>query len=138
MTVGLQYKNIITEIGTSDFLQAFFATISVRLEPDGWGSRFPILLTTLYRGEITDVDAEEGLRELHCIKDELRHFKPDQVIWDIDNREKMPPWGTNVSPDITDLSNYFVTSGGKDVFEIFEEELIALQEGGGVLKIIPL
>lgn len=39
-----------------------------------------------------------------------------KVIWDIDDMTKMPPWGKNISKDITDLSNYFVTSDGKDFF----------------------
>ncbi len=32
----------------------------------------------------------------------------------IDDLFKQPPWGKNISNDITNLSNYFVTSDGED------------------------
>ena len=32
---------------------------------------------------------------------------------------KQPPWGKNISNDITNLSNYFVTSDGEDFITIF-------------------
>lgn len=31
---------------------------------------------------------------------------------------KQPPWGNDISEDITDLSNYFVTSDGEDFLTI--------------------
>jgi len=31
---------------------------------------------------------------------------------------QQPPWGNDISEDITDLSNYFVTSEGEDLFDV--------------------
>lgn len=33
--------------------------------------------------------------------------------------DKHTPWGKNISNDITNLSNYFVTSDGEDFITIF-------------------
>lgn len=45
------------------------------------------------------------------------------MIWDIDDRSLTPPWGDNISDDITDLSNYFVTSEGEDFLSVFAAAL---------------
>ncbi|MDE6662813.1 MAG: immunity 70 family protein [Lachnospiraceae bacterium] len=37
----------------------------------------------------------------------------------MDDLSKQPPWGSNISKDITDLSNYFVTSDGNDFLSVF-------------------
>ncbi len=48
----------------------------------------------------------------------LKLFSPSEVVWDIEDLSKQPPWGDDISSDIKDLSNYFVTSDGKDMFEV--------------------
>ena len=62
------------------------------------------------------VDAAIG--ELAVISAELRDLSPVHVIWDIEDLSKQPPWGNDISEDITDLSNYFVTSDGEDILTI--------------------
>ena len=42
--------------------------------------------------------------------------------------KKPPPWGNNISKDITDLSNYFVTSDGEDFLTVFKHALEDSQE----------
>ena len=69
------------------------------------------------------------------IKQQLAQFAPDQVIWDIDDRSLTPPWGDNISEDITDLSNYFVTSEGKDFLTVFAVALDKAQQRNAPLKI---
>ena len=61
--------------------------------------------------------------------------RPDQVIWDIDDRSLTPPWGDNISEDITDLSNYFVTSEGEDFLSVFAAALDKAQQRNAPLKI---
>ncbi|MDR4281828.1 hypothetical protein FO523_22550, partial [Bacillus subtilis KCTC 1028 = ATCC 6051a] len=34
-----------------------------------------------------------------------------------------PPWGDNISDEITDLSNYFVTSDGEDFINLLKNAL---------------
>ena len=70
-------------------------------------------------------DISFAREELKDIQGELAELSPSSVIWDIDDLAKRPPWGDNISPHITDLSNYFVTSDGRDlisiIFEAFDE-----------------
>ena len=51
-------------------------------------------------------------------------MSPDQVVWDIDDLSKLPPWGTEISPRVTNLDNYFATPEGKTFAELL---LIALR-----------
>ena len=50
--------------------------------------------------------------------DEFSYISPQKVIWDIEDLSQQPPWGNDISEDITDLSNYFVTSEGEDLFDV--------------------
>ena len=115
-------------IGTADFLHSFFSTVCGRLENGKWGSRFPHLMNELYQGVLPVKHLAAGTEELSQIKQELAQFAPDQVILDIDDRSLTPPWGDNISDDITDLSNYFVTSEGEDFLSVFAAALDKARE----------
>ena len=123
MTVGIKVDGIIDELGSADFVHAFFSTISFHLEPCGWGTKFPVLMNELYQGTLPSSKAASALDELRVARERLRHVGPDQVVWDIKDSTKQPPWGDAISSDITDLSNYFVTSTGRDLFETLMEVL---------------
>ena len=135
MTVGFEVGSITDEIGSSDFFHAFFSTIAVRLEP-AWGARFPVLMTKLYRGELRQVDAVPALDELATVQAELRAFAPSQIVWDIDDKAKSPPWGAEIAATITDLANYFVTSTGRDLIETLREGIEELRDRGGVGRVV--
>ena len=66
---------------------------------------------------------ENAIDELHTVKKEFSRIPPQKVIWDIEDLSRQPPWGNDISEDITDLSNYFVTSEGDDLFDILFEAL---------------
>ena len=122
-------------IGTADFLHSFFSTVCGRLENGKWGSRYPYLMNELYQGTLPAEHLAAGTEELAQIKQELAQFAPNQVIWDIDDRSLPPPWGDNISEDITDLSNYFVTSEGEDFLAVFSAALDKAQQRNASLKI---
>ena len=128
-------KYYIYTIGTADFLHASFSTVCGRLENEKWGSRFPHLMNELYQGVLPVKHLAAGTEELSQIKQELAQFAPDQVIWDIDDRSLTPPWGDNISDDITDLSNYFVTIEGEDFLSVFAAALDKAQQRNASLKI---
>lgn len=48
---------------------------------------------------------------------------------------KQPPWRSDISKDITDLSNYFVTSSGKDFISIFFRALKKEKEVNSSIEI---
>ena len=92
------------------------------------GSRYPYLMNELYQGMLSAEHLAAGAEELVQIKKNLARFAPNQVIWDIDDRSLTPPWGDNISDDITDLSNYFVTSDGNDFLTVFSAALDKARE----------
>jgi len=121
--IGLHVDTSYYEIGAGSFFHSFCSTVSYHLEPDGWGSRYPVLMIGLYQGSLAWQAlawqySAQALKELADIHEKLKAFAPDRVIWDIDDLSKRPPWGDDISSDITDLSNYFVTSDGQDLFEV--------------------
>ena len=136
MSVSLEYRGKFQEIGSSSFLHSFFSTISKNLEPMGWGSRFPTLMLKFYEGELPHKFAEDADIELNIIAREFSHLSPSLVVWDIDNLEKNPPWDDEISEDITDLSNYFVTSDGKNLILELLHFINMLKLYGGSLRII--
>lgn len=123
MSIAISVDNIATELGDSQFVHAFFSTIAVRLEGEQWGSRFPALMNELYQGRLEGERASTALQELRQIRQELKAFAPSEIVWDIDEPQASPPWGADISEDITDLSNYFVTSTGRDMFDAMEDPL---------------
>lgn len=119
MAVGFKVAFFCYQIGNGDFLHSFFSTVSYNLENGKRGSRFPTLMNELYQGTLDKDNVETAIVELKKIQLELQAFSPDKVVWDIDDLSKQPPWGKNISNDITNLSNYFVTSDGEDFITIF-------------------
>jgi hypothetical protein len=116
--VGFKVKYYWFQVGHSDFLHSFFSTISYHLEPCGWGTKYPCLLKELYNGKLDDKYVSAAIKELEEIRERLKEYKPSEVIWDIDELEKKPPWGENISQEINDLSNYFITSEGEDLINL--------------------
>ena len=138
MTVGFKLGSVTDEIGGQAFFHAFFSTISYRLEKQGWGSRFPCLLKKLYQGKLEERYAEKALEELSVIVDELRKFSPAKVVWDIEDLRARPPWGNDISSNIKDLSNYFVTSTGRDLVGVLKECLEEQRDRGGIIEIVSI
>jgi 2,3-bisphosphoglycerate-dependent phosphoglycerate mutase len=136
VTVALKVRSSVWLVGTGDFLHAFFSTLSARLETRGWGSRFPVLLKELYYGELAGAHAAAALEELARAREELRRLPPSDVVWDVEDRSKAPPWGDDISPEITDLGNYFVTEDGVDLFAVLEAAIAFAGRKDAPLRIV--
>lgn len=125
MAVGFSYKYYFVKVGMGDFLHSFFSTIAYRLENGDWGSKYPYLMRGLYWGKLEWRDIKFARSELKKVQTELKKLPRDQVIWDFDDLSMQPPWGDNISEDVTDMSNYYVTSDGQDlitvIFRVFDE-----------------
>lgn len=85
-------------------------------------------MNELYQGELANANVSKAKVELNIIENELKNLSPDKVIWDIEDLTKQPPWGNKISNQITDLSNYFITSDGRDFLTIFRKALDAAIE----------
>ena len=126
--VGFAVKYYFYEIGSGDFLFSFFSTVAHNLEGRKWGSRFPVIMKKVYSGQAEVELIDRAIEELNTIKKELKDFSPDKVVWDIEDMSAQPPWGDDISDDITDLSNYFVTSDGEDFITVFMNALLDAKE----------
>jgi 2,3-bisphosphoglycerate-dependent phosphoglycerate mutase len=125
------------ELGSSSFLKAWFSTIFVRLESERWGSRFAVVMNEFYGGTLQAGRAAEALRELGQIRDELTQMPPSEIVWDFEDREAQPPWGTEVSDSIRSLGNYFVTSDGRDLFDVLANSFSEADRSGQALTLQP-
>lgn len=80
-------------------------------------------MNELYSGELKKEHVEKVLAELLEITNELKQISVDKAIWDIENLSLKAPWGGDISNNITDLGNYFVTSDGDDFLIVFRNAL---------------
>ena len=128
MAVGFFIDPLFYKVGTGDFLNSFFSTIFIKLENSHWGSRFPVIMHNLYEGCICKEDVSKAKSELTSIKEELLKLSPSEIVWDFENLEKLPPWGNEISSNITNMSNYFVTSDGKNLIFVLEKALNSAEE----------
>ena len=117
------------------FCTRFFSTVAYNLENGNWGSRFPVIMSELYQGRLKSEHIDKALEELRVIKRGLQGIAPEKVVWDIEDLSKRPPWGNNISEDITDLSNYFVNSDGDDFLSIFFHALEKAKEVNAEVQI---
>jgi hypothetical protein len=118
MGIGLNVGDSYYEIGSGDFFNSFFSTVSYHLEPEGWGTKYPNLMNGLYHGSLNWNLATKVTEELIDVKGKLQNYKPSKVIWDIEDTSLQPPWGDKIGTDITSLANYFVTSDGEDLLDV--------------------
>ncbi|EFR85113.1 conserved hypothetical protein [Listeria monocytogenes FSL F2-208] len=101
----------------------------MNLEDKKWGSKYPTLMKKLYSGRLNTEDLEKAKKELNDIKEVLSNFSPNKIVWDVEDLHKNPPWETNINSDIKNLSEYFVTSDGKNLISTLHEAIDrALQE----------
>ncbi|WP_454880290.1 immunity 70 family protein [Sphingobacterium detergens] len=117
--VGLKTGPMFYKIGTGSILHSFFSTIAYNLEDNNWGKKYPFIMKELYNGELSSDKILNAEKELAEIKEALKEYAPNCIIWDIDNLELQPPWGEKIADRITSLSNYFYTSDGEDIFNLF-------------------
>jgi len=136
--VGFRVGIYFYEVGAGDFLFSFFSTVSVNLERGKWGSRFPCLMRGLYGGRLPAKFVKAAIAEAEKMQEELKAFPPAMVVWDAEDRSKRPPWGDDISEDITDLSNYFVTSSGEDFLEVLQEALVQASKETKPVEIVSM
>jgi len=135
MGIHLRTGHLIYEVGTSDFLISFFDTIEIRLTKGLFGRKYPVVLTDFYGGKVSPEKLVQAENELIDIQKRLKKMKPSKVVWDKNDLSKRPPWGDDISGDITDLSNYFVTSNGNDLFEVIFSAIEMAKQGNSELII---
>lgn len=119
MTITVLGDNKRVLVGAPSFLFSFYSTIVCNIANY---QQYKVSVKFLGSGKILADDCDTAAKELEQIRQDLKRFPPDRVVWDMNHKEKLPPWGNNISPHIDSLGNYFVTADGKDLFD----ELISL------------
>jgi 2,3-bisphosphoglycerate-dependent phosphoglycerate mutase len=137
MALGLLVGNETWRVGSPDLLHAFFSTVSVRLEPHGWGTRFPALMNELYQGELPVGSVETALSELLLARRELACLPASRVVWDADDPAAAPERARAMAGGAPDLSRCFFTDDGRDLFEVVAAALVRLRtQPDGGLRIV--
>ena len=121
--VGFFVDPMFYTVGSGDFLNSFFSTVYIKLEKSKWGSKYPIIMNDLYSGKIEKEKINEAQAELDALKKHLAKFSPKEIVWDFEDPNALPPWGSDISSEITDLSNYFVTSDGENLLDVLEKAM---------------
>ena len=134
MSVGLMVGYNWWTIGEGSLFNSFFSTIYVRLENNEWGSKYPVIMNKLYWGDVPLEFVEKGIAELLSIQEELKKFQAHDIIWDFEDLSLTPPWGNNIASHIRNLSQYFITSSGSDLFEVMLTSFrFALEKGQNII-----
>jgi 2,3-bisphosphoglycerate-dependent phosphoglycerate mutase len=133
--VDLYVQNSMWTIGEDDFLHSFFSTLAYRLEPAGWGSRFPALLGELYRGRLPVAQVEEARSELATIRQELGEQPPDARVYAYEDPNRETPWP--VPPGASTLADCFVTATGRNLLDTLANALTGAGEARADLEIRP-
>ena len=109
LTVGGEARPLASQA----IVEAFFATVSYRLEPDGWSSRFPVVLNRLYSSRFEPQDCDAALRELDVIERELKTLPPERAIASLRNLARLDDARLTINRGAANLFEYFVTADGQ-------------------------
>jgi hypothetical protein len=121
MSIALYVGPESWSIGSDSILNAYFATVAIRLENGAWGSRFPVTMRELYAGRLTAARSRLAKAETAQIGKELEQLSPRDVVWDAEQPDKRLPWAEEVDDSVTSLADYFVTSDGKRLLDILDQ-----------------
>ncbi len=118
------------EIASGVVLEAFAATVSYRLEPDGWGSRFPIVLDHLLAGRLMPSDADSALSELDAIAAGLRALPAERVVFDLADLSRRDDPRARVDRGSPTAHGFFVAEDGRPLVDVLREGVMAARAAG--------
>ena len=133
--VDLYVKNTMWTVGEDWFLHSFFSTIAYRLEPDGWGSRFPALMKNLYAGRLALKRFPEARKELATVRAELAARPPEERIFAYEDPGRPTPW--DVPPGATSIAGCFLTASGSNLLDVIDEAISDASEISADVEIRP-
>ena len=135
MAVRLKTGSYWYPLGSEKLLHSFFSTIAFHLEENDWGSKYPLIMNELYQGELEN-NIDHALYELDDIRFNLKKYTSDQIVWDINDMSREPPWGKHIKKNKTDLSNSFISIYGENLFDIFQNAFYKAKEIEETIKMI--
>jgi len=131
--VDLTVEYTVLRLSEEDVLASFFSTVSYRLEPDGWGTRFPALMDDLYLGHLPAERVAEAASELATVREELARLPAAEAIADYDDPERpaFPP------PESSDAvaAEYFRSHDDRELLTVLDRGLEVAREHDAPLEI---
>ena len=128
MPVEINIENDRGTVGGGEILHALFSTISYNLEPDGWGTRFPILFKHVYLGRLYPNDAGAALAELRTIRIELMNIPISKAVWVYESHIDGIPQVYKYNRYAKSLAEFFLTGAGRDFLCEIADSLEAIVE----------
>lgn len=105
------------DIGSADIWFSIYSTALDFFGRDGNNvEKVSKAISFMETGRAEGIDGYEIARQFNLIRDEFSRHLPEEVVYDINNREKKAPWNGNVSHVITSCGNLYTTSDGLDLF----------------------
>jgi hypothetical protein len=122
------YKS--AELGSYEYLNCYFNTISTLLEESKWGSRFPVLLESLdAKTKIEPEAAEELSGELSTIKEELKKFPPSGIkCGSIDTEESIWMLEAPFDTSADNIYDYFLTAEENNLTQVLYDFAVEAAE----------
>lgn len=124
-----------SDLASGVVVEAFAATVTYRLEPDGPGSRFPVVLDHLLGGRLSPRDAPAALAELEAIAAGLRTVPREQVVFSLGDLSRRDDADARVDRSARDAHGFFVAEDGRPLVEALREGVLASLASGRPLGI---
>ena len=116
--ICMRSNNIIISISNENFLNSYFSTIAKRLEPKGWGTRFPYVMNEFYNGELFKEEVEKALEEILVIKEELQKVPKWRKVWNYSKEEKYVKEDDVGDKKAKNCYEYYINEGKKPITDI--------------------
>lgn len=111
-------------------LDALFATISLRLEPNGWASRFPVVLDHVEAGRIEPARADMALNELRTIARELADVPVDRIVWGRNDSRSRDDTAQPVNRGARNACEYFVGADRRPILDSLSDAVAQCRSSG--------
>ncbi|MDO4650175.1 MAG: Imm70 family immunity protein [Eubacteriales bacterium] len=106
-------KKRVVNIGNSEYWHAVFSTIYGCIGQNM--KKYPFASFFLETGICNYENGYRTARDINHIRDSLAKFKPEEAVYDINDRKKKAPWEGKISEVITSCANYYTTADGGDL-----------------------
>jgi TPR repeat protein len=123
------------DLGPSPVADGFFSSLSYRLEPNGRGTRFPLIMG-IYAGSMKPSAADAASRELQDAERELSALAPDRAVWSLSDLRRRDDSRLPVNHAAHNLCDYFVAADGRPVLAALRDAIHASGERNEPLLLV--
>lgn len=121
-------------VGLEAQFYALMSTVSINLEPRGWGTKYPMLMRRLYPGLLNAADVRAALEELADIDGKLAKLKPAHLVWDITDRVAQPD-PAQVWLGAPCLGDVFRAPNGERMMDVLRMALITAMKANADVRV---